>query len=215
MLLTLTPGVTYSFTFSTDFSARNGVYTLDKLSTYTEYLADGGNLYDEVFLPLNINPERMHQDMAQIESSKMMKLTTPDGIDNPVTIFMPTCYVDVNPDFNVDRYTKIGVVSYIGVTKDPALLEYVKDAIQNYILAGTGIDPETKFISIGNVWLTDKQYQDILSQRDQSKMKLINFYTENISLEKRISELQTKLATYEEIIKMQWKELHPDNTPGG
>jgi len=107
------------------------------------------------------------------------------------------------------------VVSYIGVTKDPALLEYVKDAIQNYILAGTGIDPETKFISIGNVWLTDKQYQDILSQRDQSKMKLINFYTENISLEKRISELQTKLATYEEIIKMQWKELHPDNTPGG
>ena len=88
MLLTLTPGVTYSFTFSTDFSARNGVYTLDKLSTYTEYLADGGNLYDEVFLPLNINPERMHQDMDQIESSKMMKLTTPDGIDNPVTIFM-------------------------------------------------------------------------------------------------------------------------------
>lgn len=215
MLIAPTPGVTYAFTFVTDFASFNGIYTLVKLMTYDEYLSDGGDLFADLFNPVGLTNDQMEEDMATIRASKIMKLVTPEAVDTEIrTVFMPTCYAEDNPDHNVGKYLRIGVTAYIGVTKDVELLTFMKEALTEYITAATGIDPQPQFISVGETWLTDSQYEEIEASRDEAKKRIINYYSENVKLEKRIASLQEKLAAYEEIIVQQWKQLHPEDTSG-
>lgn len=200
MFITPTPGVTYYFTFEPDYSARTGIYTLVKLMTYDEYLADGGDLMSDVFSPVNKTEEDMMHRLEEIKSSKMMKLITPDTLDETTTIFMPLAFVVDTPDHNVKKYVKLGLVTYIGVTDDPDLLAHVKESITEHIAAATGIDSDPKFVAIGETWMTQRQYEEILAGRDEEKKKIINYYSENIKLEKRIAALQDRLNAYEEII---------------
>ena len=215
MIIAPTPGVTYSFTFVTSFASFNGIYTLVKLMTYDEYLADGGDLFFDLFNPVGMTNDQMQEDMETIRSSKIMKLVTPEAIDTePRTVFMPTCYAEDNPDHNVEKYLRIGVTVYIGVTKDVELLTFMKNALSEYVTAATGIDPQPQFVSVGETWLTDSQYEEIVASRDEAKKRIINYYSENLRLEKRIASLQAKLNAYEEIIVQQWKQLHPEESSG-
>lgn len=200
MLITPTPGVTYYFTFESDYEARNGIYTLVKLMTYDEYLSDGGDLMTDVFTPLEKTEEDMTQRLEDIRNSKMMKLVTPDTLGDTTTIFMPMAFATDNPDHNVKKYVKLGMVTYIGITDDPDLLTHMKESVTEHILAATGIDTKPRFVSVGETWLTDQQYQEAIADRDETKKSIINYYSENIKLEKRIAELQEKLKAYEEII---------------
>ena len=212
MLITPTPGITYSFTFTNEFAARNGIYTLVKLMTYDEYLADGGDLFGDVFSPVGLTGEDMNEAMDTIRASKMMKLVSPDSVEDTATIFMPTCYAEDNPDHNVSKYMRLGVTTYIGVTKDPALLNFMKEALTEYVQAVAGIDPKPQYVSVGNVWLTDQQYEDILAQRDESKLKIINYYSENARLQSTVAKLEERLKVYEELIVQQYKLLNPDSS---
>ena len=63
-----------------------------------------------------------------------------------------------------------------------------------------GITPDISFVTLEEKWLTDEQYQEILAERDQSKMKNYNYYRENLRLQKQISQANTKLNEYERII---------------
>lgn len=200
MLITPTPGVTYYFTFELDYSNRDGIYTLVKLMTYDEYLNDGGDLMSDVFSPAGKTEDDMTLRLEEIRNTKMMKLVTPDTLETTQTIFMPITFATDNPDHNVKKYLKLGLVTYIGVTDDEELLADMKNCVNEHVLAATGIDMQPRFVAVGETWLTESQYKDLLAERDATKKKIINYYSENIKLEKRIASLQEQLKAYEEII---------------
>ena len=52
----------------------------------------------------------------------------------------------------------------------------------------------------GEQWLTDSEYNEVLQERDESKKKVLNYYSENQRLEKELSQLRTQIAEYERLI---------------
>lgn len=48
--------------------------------------------------------------------------------------------------------------------------------------------------------MTEAEFNNVLKSRDESKKKILNYYSENLRLEKELSQAKTKLNEYEKII---------------
>ena len=186
-LITPTVGVVYSFTFESAYAKLNGIYRVDKLMTYDEYLADGGNILTDFYTPAEADADLLAQELANIRESKIMKLTTVDTSVETVTYFAPLCLVSETPDYHVNKYVRFGIVSYIGITDDPTTLDYVKENLEQQFLAALGITPDSQFIITGETWLTDTGYAEEVAKRDKTKKSMVNYYSENIRLQKALA----------------------------
>jgi hypothetical protein len=101
---------------------------------------------------------------------------------------------------NVEKYYKFGIVVDAGITKDPKTLSFMRDILIEAVEASFGITPQVDFVTLHEKWLSQSEYQEILDARDQSKLKVINYYSENQKLQKQISSTNTKLKEYEKLI---------------
>jgi hypothetical protein len=55
--------------------------------------------------------------------------------------------------------------------------------------------------------MTESQYQEIIKTRDETKKKVMNYYSENLKLEKMLSSANTKIKEYEKLIINQQKQI--------
>ncbi len=195
-----TPGAIYNFIFIDGYDKFNGVYKVVKVMTYDEYLDDGGKLADDWFKPNDKTEDDMQQLLPDIRAAKMLKLTQPDYDDVSTTIYASMYFVAETPDFNVSKYYKFGMISTIGVTKDPTLLNFMKKTFTEIVEATYGITPDVNFVTIKEEWLTDSQYSQLLADRDKDKLKIINYYSENLRLQKQLSQANTAIKEYEKLI---------------
>lgn len=201
-------GAVYNFTFIDGYEKFNGVYKVAKIMTYAEYIADSRDLMSDWFTPNEKEESDMTQLLADIREEKMLKLVQPDYDGVEITIYVSMYFVAETPDFNVEKYYKFGMVSTIGITKDPALLNFMKNTFIEIAESTFGITPEVTFVTLKEEWLTDAQYSDIVAQRDASKLKVINYYSENLRLQKQLSQANTAIKEYERLIASLQKQLN-------
>lgn len=216
-IITPTPGVVYRFVFVSGFDVFNGTYRLVKLMTYDEYLEDGGNLLTDFFTPNNKDETELAKDLEKIRVSKIMKLVSPDEMDNTVEVYAPLIYLENTPDHRVKEYKKFGIVSYIGITENAEDLDFVRDNITQQFQAALGITPDPKFVYTGSSWLTDEEYLEELAKRDETIKEIINYFSENKRLQTQMSATNSKLKAYEELIlnlQQQVKDLQNQDTGG-
>lgn len=199
VLFTPTVGMAYLFTFEHGFTNTNGIYRLVKLMTYDEYLADGGDILKDFYIPNEKTEEDLESDIDRIRDTKIMKLGGPDGNVDSI-IHAPISHLVSTPDHNVRKYCRLGLIVNIGITEDPELLQFVPESIKEHVIAATGIDTDPYLVSIADVWLTESQYKEELLKREEDKKKVINYYSENISLRKQIAQLKTRLTEYEKYL---------------
>lgn len=201
-------GSVYKFTFDSGLDAQNGTYRLVKLMSYEEYLSEDGDIFRDFFEPNGKSEEELNADLVKIKSSKIMKLVDPsDNSDSAIAVFAPLCYLKSSPDYHVSKYTKFGVLACIGITKNPEDLDFMRDSIVEQVEATLGITPDPKYVSISETWLTDDEYAEIVAQRDESKKKTTNYFSENKELQKRMSSLQAILKEYEKLIINQQQQI--------
>lgn len=202
-----TVGTVYYFEFLPGYNYYDGVYRLAKLVTYDKYLEDGGNLLEDFFTPNGKTQEDFNAVLPQLRQGLVMYLDFPDTLVSKAQVRAPLGYLGTTPDHNVKEYHHIGFTADIGVTDNPEDLSYVKAALDEHLESALGITPKTLCISIGDVWMTEDQYQDVLAQRDESKKKALTYYNENQKIQKRISQVQTILQEYEKTILIMQKEM--------
>lgn len=196
-------GGIYKFTFIDRFNILSGIYKLAKLMTYDEFLEEGEDLLSKLYEPCGLSKEDLDADLQEIKASKIMKLTNPSIHTENSLMYMPLCFMDTTPDHNVKCYYKFGVVAYVGITEDPSTLSEIKNTIKDRAKAMLGIDPDPALITVGEEWLTESDYQEIVSRRKATQSGVLNYFSENVRLEKELTSLKSTLAAYEEIIRKQ------------
>ena len=195
-----TPGAIYNFIFIDGYDKFNGVYKVAKIMTYDEYVSDTGNLMRDWFTPNDKTESDMESVLTDIRAAKMLKLVQPGSDNVEVTIFVSLYFVAETPDFDVSKYYQFGMISTIGLTKDPTLLNFMKNTFTEIVEATYGITPDVNFVTIEEKWLTDEQYSEIVAARDKSKQKVLNYYSENLRLQKQLSQANTAIKEYEKLI---------------
>lgn len=213
-LLTPTVGAAYNFTFTTGYDAFNGIYEVARIMTYDEYVDDGGDIDTDFFTP-NGKSEEVETELANVRSSKILKLVSPDSDDESDPVFVPLYYLSETPDYNVKKYQNIGIVANIGITENVSDVDFIRDIITESVESALGITPNPKLVITKEIWMTESQYQEILKTRDDSKKKVKNYYSENLKLEKMLSSANTKIKEYEKLIinlQSQINELKVSHT---
>jgi hypothetical protein len=198
-LITPVVGATYNFIFVSGYDALNGIYQLVQIMSYDEYLENEGDIDKDFFTPNNKSDE-LATEIVNVRDSKILKLVDPDGDDDAEPVYAPLYYLKETPDFNVHKYQQLGIIANIGFAYSAEDVEFIKNTISDTVVAATGITPDPKLVVIKEQWMTEDQYNELLEERDETKKKVLNYYSENLQLEKRLAAVNTKLKAYEELI---------------
>lgn len=198
-ITTPTVGAVYKFKFTKEFEKFNGTYRVSELMSYDQYLSNGGDIDSDFFGPNN-QSSILAQEIQNVRSSQILKLEAPAQDSDVPPVYAPLYYVAETPDYNVKCYKRFGMITYIGISEDPAVFNFMRDVVSEAVETTFGITPDPKFVVTGEEWLTDAEYNDVLNKRDTSKMKVLNYYSENQRLEKELSSVKTKLSEYEKLI---------------
>lgn len=200
MLIKPVVGEIYNFKFQQGYEYFNGVHKVVKVMTYEEYVNDGHNIVTDFYEPNGKTEEDVASTINGVIANDILKLVQPSIEDIERVIYVPTFLLEETPDYNVSKYHKFGIVANVGIIGDPDNLGFMKTNLIEACESVLGITPDISFVTLEEKWLTDEQYQAILAERDQSKMKNYNYYSENLRLQKQISQANTKLNEYERII---------------
>lgn len=198
-LMTPTVGAVYNFTFISGYDTFNGIYKVARIMTYDEYVDDGGDIDTDFFTP-NDKSEEVETELENYRSSKILKLVSPDSDDDSDPVYAPIYYLNETPDFNVKKYQNIGIVANIGITENVSDVDFIRENITEAVEAALGITPDPKLVVIKETWMTESQYQEIIKSRDESKKKVINYYSENLRLERALATANTKIKEYEKLV---------------
>ena len=116
------------------------------------------------------------------------------------TLFASTYFLEDTPDFNVSKYNVFGITADVGIVKDVESLRFMKDNIIEAFETVLGITPKISFVVIREKWLSDTQYEELQASRDETKKGIYSYYAENLRLQKQISQANTKINEYENLI---------------
>ena len=197
-LITPSAGNVYSFKFKSGYNTFDGVYRVLKIMMYDEYVNDGGDIDNDFFAP-NDASDNLDAELDNVLNSKILKLIPPDN-DDADPIFVPLYYLAETPDYNVKEYKNLGIIAKIGITESANDVMFISDIITEAVESAIGITPEPKLVVIDSKWMTESQYEDLKAERDENKMKVKNYYSENIKLEKRLAQVNTIITEYEKLI---------------
>lgn len=202
-----TPGVVYKFVFDTGYDCYNGTYRLVQLMTYDEYISNEREILADFYTPNGKDEAAVTADLQKLQSSKIMKLVSPDDMDTETEIYAPFCFLTEIPDCNVSEYQRFGIVALIGITDKVEHLDFMRDSLTELTEASLGISPDPKFMTVGSVWLTDAEYAEEVAKRDANLKKVVNYFSENRRLGNLLSSQKTRLAEYEALIIRQQQQL--------
>lgn len=205
-LFTPIPGTVYKMIFESGYNSFDGVYKLASLMTYDEYIEKGGNLLVDFYTPNQKTEEDLNNDLPNIRISKIMKLVSPNT-DETVEHYAPIIFLKETPDFNIKKYMKFGIVGYVGITDNPDDLSFIKENIKEQFEAALGITIEPQYVSTGEIWLSDEEYAEVLKERDDTKKRVINYYSENVRLVQQNTQLRTMIGEYKTLVIALQKEI--------
>lgn len=206
ILMSPTVGAAYNFTFASGYDTFNGIYKVSRIMTYDEYVDDGGDIDTDFFTP-NGKSDEVENELEHVRESMILKLVSPDTDDDSDPVFAPMYYLEGTPDYNVKKYQNIGIIANIGITEKVEDVDFIREIITEAVESALGITPSPKLVVTKEQWMTEAQYQEILKNRDESKKKVMNYYSENLKLEKMLSSANTKLKEYEKLIINQQKQI--------
>lgn len=193
-------GGIYNFKFQTGYTKFDGVHKVVKIMTYDEYISDGGDIFTDFYEPNEKTEDDINSTIDGVMINDILKVVQPNYETVEETLYIPTYFLEETPDYNVSRYHKFGIIANVGVIGDPNNLNFMKANITEAFESVLGITPDVSFVALEEKWLTDEQYQKILSERDDTKKKSYNYYKENLRLQKQISQANTKINEYEKLI---------------
>ena len=201
MQLKLHSGSIYKFVIGNGLEHFNGIYKVAKVVTYDEFLLNGRNLLTDLYTPVGKDEDDLDNDLATIKSYDIFKLVSPDWMDTKDNIYIPACFVEEITEHNVKEYMKLGLICNLGIIDNKSTIDYKQSNIMQQCTATIGINPQTRFMTTGSVWLTDEDYAEEVAKRDEELKTTINYFSENKPLCTELDQANTRLQLYQEKIQ--------------
>ena len=197
----LKPGWTYKFSFLPGFDTLDGVYTVMKIYTYDEMLADGVTLYDGLYSHVGKTEQNVNDDVTSMNfrDEDVYKLTHPE--DSEIVYYVPYGVLAIAPDPNVAAYPKLVLAFNVGVATSEEELSGISANINEVISKMFGIPDAAKVFSIGNEWLTEDEYATIVANRDTSAKAVVSYFADNVQLRNDLEKRNARIAALEAYIK--------------
>ena len=164
-------------------------------------------LVEDFFQPCGRSEQEILVEYETVSKSKILKLEHVNNLDIKDPYYVPLAYIQETPDHRVKQYFDIGVISSLGITEEPEDLDFAIAALTEQFEAAMGITPDPYFVTTQEMWLTEADYKAVLAERDAAKKKVINYYSECKRLQEVIIRMKTTIASYEEIMIKQHKQL--------
>lgn len=207
-IFTPTVGHAYKFTFDSRFSKVDGIYKVDRIYSYDEYLSDGRNIKDDFYSVCDLDISEVNKDLAQLRTTQIIKVSPPDSSTLVKIEYFPMCFVQNTPDYNIKKYEKFGLIAYAGMTSDIKNFEYLRANVEQLFNTCLGIESKPYWVAISSQWMTEDDYNKQMQKQDIAKNKVLNYYSENLRLQRECSSLSAKLEAYEEIIINLHKQIN-------
>lgn len=190
-------GWTYKFQFIKGFESLNSVYKLVKMYTYDELLEDGIDLSSSLYALVGKTEVEYEEDAPSYKTQKILKLKHPTSQSR--IIYVPVGILAEIPNYNVKSYSKLALALELGIYPNTEDIAYVSNLLQEQLSTMLGFANAPNLIAISQVWLSDDEYQDITSSRENAK-QVVNYFSENIKLREINMELTSRINALEQII---------------
>lgn len=196
-----TVGVTYSFSFNPGYTDLDGIYCVTQILTLQEMLTDNNDFLKNFYIKAGKTIETYNEDLLKLKDYKVLKLLNPSTLNEDSALFVSMYYLAKQPDHNVKKYYKLALGLNLGVFDNAENMSYLTANISQMLSSALGITNAPELFVIDEVWLTTDSYKDIEDNRTATGDSVINYFSENVRLQNTITDLRSRLAAYEEIIK--------------
>jgi hypothetical protein len=194
-------GYVYKFTFKPLLSFYDGIYKVLSYLSIEEMRNIGVDLFKETFEPLSISQEDFNSEFEIFytqQNSNIIKIQNVNDISK--VVYIPEYYISKIPSINIKPYQRLGLTVNLGVFDDIEEISLIKQEINDILYTKVGISSNTIVFSVEEKWLTDDEYELIDQARQDNISNLSTIYSDNIELTKTISQLQSLINAYEDII---------------
>ena len=208
---------------TTDFS--KGIYRVDQILSYREVIAQGIDLYKNLYDGLKISRAVFTRDEALFAGAdpdadpnvpptsesnttvQCMFYKLVDPKDTSVVYYMPEIFIKDHPDTNVSKYSKVVLSVPLGTFANAGALNTLNTEIAALLEKRYGIKTTAKVLIYNDVYLTTLDYENILAAREETKasspidLYSILFTNDQGNQARTIAALRAKLAATEELLR--------------
>lgn len=186
-------GWTYKFTFTNDFTALNGVYTVVKIYSYDELINDGIDLAEGLYAYVGKTAADLDNDVATYRDTNIYKIVNPD--DSAVMYYVPEPVILTIPDPNIARYSKLVLGVNLGIFDNEDQLNSVIATLNEILSKTVGLFDAPQLFTVGHSWLTPDEYAALEAARATDSREVVNFYSQTQQLLEINSKLVTQIET--------------------
>lgn len=195
----LQPNWTYRFKFLNDFSIFDGVYTVVCIFSFPEFLKEQVDLYKHLYKPCNLTEAKYDEDCIKYFKESIIKLQDPNDETN--IVYSPESIITSYPVYNVQEYADVAIAFKLGIYPSASEFKNEINNISEQIATSLGVDPQTRIILTSKEYLTEDEYKIIQDERNQYKSSILNYFSENVRLNKEVLSLRTRIQKLESYIK--------------
>lgn len=190
------PGITYKLTFDDSFAELNGLYTVLQLLSHEEMIELDVSV-ESTYEALDIAADFVIDKKNYIDKT-YIKIKS---ITDETVYYISEVMLTHIPDFTAQKYYKLGLAVDLGVYSHEDDIGGLSLTVKNLLTNNYGITSTPVVMIHGNsVWLTDDEYSDIRTARENNKGEITNIYVINKKLSDENSELRQRVATLETML---------------
>ena len=182
---------TCAYTFTTEFIALNGIYTLTELTSYSESLLLGTDYIKQLYTPAGVAESQFIVDAANYKNDVVLFLTPANG---GTDICVPVSLLTNIPDPMVGCYNKLAIGVSLGLFDDQTRLQWVIDELNTIVSGVIGVSSPVKLYSLGITYMSVDDYNAMEATRDSARSAYNTLYQqlqEQIALTQAAQNLNT------------------------
>ena len=191
---------TYAFNFKSGFETLNGIYTVTQKLTYDEIILAGIDLIEELYAKVNKDATDWDADLPTYRYNDFYKLEIPTENVQTEHIYIPEGIIAGYPDPNIHEYAKLTLVADLGQHTDITEIEAIKTEVKELLETNYGIVYEPKIVTYEKEWMTESDYDDIVTARENAKGTIVNYRSLSLELTEQLAEANAKIVALEQII---------------
>lgn len=195
----IVPNHVYAFSFKSSLSAKDDIYRVESVLSYTEFLKLNLDLFALTYKPNGLTEELFKNDLPQIRDGKVYKLFSMNNSD--VIVYAPEHLFAEIPDGSVQKYLHMGLAVDLGVFDDAEHLNIIRSEIEQIITSMLGVPNKAVVYTVNNRWMTREDFAVIDQERNQRITRVRNHYTDKLALMKEVDSLKIKIKYYEDLLK--------------
>jgi len=193
-----------------DSDITRGIFRVENITTYYNLVLSGVDIYQNLYLPLNLTPELFEADRKKwMNDDIWYKLVDP--VVETRVLYVPLGIIDGIPDGNVSAYDRYHLIIDIGIFSDPEVLTDIITNVNMLMRAKFGIPSTAQMASYDKVYIPDeyyewlnkvrKEYSDNFMKEDSSQYYQTLFFDKYNQLHKDYLELKGKVDVYEKLLR--------------